>query len=50
MAQDLARYRAVSPASVKKWAATTLTRPHVELHIWPEADKPAGANTIEEGK
>ena len=42
MKNDLARYRAVSPDTVKTWAGKVLSTPHVELHIWPEADKPEG--------
>lgn len=40
MGQDLARYRAVRPGTVQQWAADVLGKPHVELHIWPEADAP----------
>lgn len=43
MGQDLARYRAVTPDSVKSWATSVLSKPHVELHIWPEADAPEEA-------
>lgn len=35
MGQDLARYRKVTPDSVKTWANTTFSAPHVELHITP---------------
>ncbi|MFK7930094.1 MAG: M16 family metallopeptidase [Myxococcota bacterium] len=38
MGKDLARYRAVTPDSVKAWADKTLTQPHFELHISPGND------------
>lgn len=50
MGQDLARYRAVNPDSVKDWADRTLTRPHVELHIWPGKDDATKASTTEGGE
>jgi len=42
MSKDLARYRAIDTDSVQTWAGKVFEAPHVELHIWPEADKPAG--------
>jgi zinc protease len=43
LGKDLARYRNVTPTSVQTWAKNTLTQPHVELHIWPTAQKPQEA-------
>ena len=50
MGTDLERYRKVTPASVKQWAAKVFAAPHVELHIWPEGEAPPGTTTNEGGK
>lgn len=38
---DLARYRAVTRESMVEWGRKVLKAPHVALHIWPKADRPA---------
>jgi zinc protease len=40
--EDLARYGAVTSRSMVDAGKAWLTRPRVVLHIWPEADRPAG--------
>jgi len=41
LATDLARYQAVTRDSVVAWGREVLKAPHVALHIWPKADRPA---------
>ena len=38
--KDLARYAVATPADVARVAGETLQKSRIELHIWPEADKP----------
>ena len=41
LATDLGRYKAVTGASIVDWGRKVLKAPHVALHIWPKADRPA---------
>ena len=41
--QDLGRYTEVTPEGVVEWGKKVLEQPRIEIHYWPEADKPETA-------
>jgi len=48
--QDLERYLQADGPAVVEWGRKVLHEPRVVLHVWPEADAPAGATEKGEGE